>query len=187
MAKENKKFIYGLIRQGARAKEFELAMQWLLDCGLIHKTNRITKPGMPLAAYQYNGFKLYLLDVGLLAAKSNLDVKSLLEGNKIFGEFKGALTEQYVQQQLIASLSIRPYYWYTEKGTAEVDLVFQHGTDVIPLEVKAEENLKARSLKSYVEKYSPNLAVRTSMSNYRKEEWLTNVPLYAIAVVNNVL
>jgi len=187
LAKENKKFIYGLIRQGARAKEFELAMQWLLDCGLIHKTNRITKPGMPLAAYQDNGFKLYLLDVGLLAAKSNLDVKSLLEGNRIFEEFKGALTEQYVQQQLIASLGIRPYYWSTEKGTAEVDFVFQHGTDVIPLEVKAEENLKARSLKSYVEKYTPNLAVRTSMSDYRKEEWLTNVPLYAIAVVNNVL
>ena len=187
LAKENKKFIYGLIRQGARAKEFELAMQWLLDCGLIHKTNRITKPGMPLAAYQDNGFKLYLLDVGLLAAKSNLDVKSLLEGNKIFEEFKGALTEQYVQQQLIASLCIRPYYWSTEKGTAEVDFVFQHGTDIIPLEVKAEENLKARSLKSYVEKYAPNLAVRTSMSNYRKEEWFTNVPLYAIGTVTNVL
>ena len=183
LAKENKKFMYGLIRQGARAKEFELAMQWLLDCGLIHKTNRITKPGMPLAAYQDNGFKLYLLDVGLLAAKSNLDVKSLLEGNKIFEEFKGALTEQYVQQQLIASLGIRPYYWSTERGTAEVDFVLQHGADIIPLEVKAEENLKARSLKSYVEKYSPNLAVRTSMSNYRKEEWLTNVPLYAIGVV----
>jgi len=187
LAKENKKFIYGLIRQGARAKEFELAMQWLLDCGLIHKTNRITKPGMPLAAYQDNGFKLYLLDVGLLAAKSNLDVKSLLEGNKVFEEFKGALTEQYVQQQLIASLCIRPYYWSTEKGTAEVDFVFQHGTDIIPLEVKAEENLKARSLKSYVEKYAPNLAVRTSMSNYRKEEWFTNVPLYAIGTVTNVL
>jgi len=183
LAKENKKFMYGLIRQGARAKEFELAMQWLLDCGLIHKTNRITKPGMPLAAYQDNGFKLYLLDVGLLAAKSNLDVKSLLEGNKIFEEFKGALTEQYVQQQLIASLGIRPYYWSTERGTAEVDFVLQHGADIIPLEVKAEENLKARSLKSYVEKYSPNLAVRTSMSNYRKEEWLTNVPLYAIGVI----
>jgi len=187
LAKENKKFIYGLIRQGARAKEFELAMQWLLDCGLIHKTNRITKPGMPLAAYQDNGFKLYLLDVGLLAAKSNLDVKSLLEGNKIFKEFKGALTEQYVQQQLIASSGIRPYYWSTEKGTAEVDFVFQQGTDVIPLEVKAEEDLKARSLKSYVEKYTPHFAVRTSMSDYRKEEWLTNVPLYAIGTVTNIL
>jgi len=187
LAKENKKFIYGLIRQGARAKEFELAMQWLLDCGLIHKTNRITKPGMPPAAYQDNGFKLYLLDVGLLAAKSNLDIKSLLEGNKIFEEFKGALTEQYVQQQLIASLGIRPYYWSTEKGTAEVDFVFQYGTDIIPLEVKADENLKARSLKSYVEKYNPDFAVRTSMSDYRKEEWLTNVPLYAIGAVTNVL
>ena len=187
LAKENKKFIYGLIRQGARAKEFELAMQWLLDCRLIYKTNRIVKPGMPLAAYQDNGFKLYLLDVGLLAAKSNLDVKSLLEGNKIFEEFKGALTEQYVHQQLIASLDIRLHYWSTQKGMAEVDFVFQQGADVIPLEVKAEENLKARSLKSYVEKYSPLFAIRTSMSDYRKEDWLTNMPLYAIGVVNKLL
>lgn len=182
LAKENKKFIYGFIRQGARAKEFELAMQWLLDCGLTHKVNRITKPDMPLSAYQDNAFKLYMLDVGLLAAKSNLDVKSLLEGNRIFEEFKGALTEQYVQQQLLSSSGIHPYYWSSEKGSAEVDFVFQHDMDVIPLEVKAEENLKAKSLKFYCDKFKPKSAVRTSMSNYRKEAWLTNVPLYAIGI-----
>lgn len=187
LAKENKKFIYGLIRQGARAKEFELAMQWLLDCGMIHKISRITKPGVPLSAYQDNAFKLYMLDVGLLATKSNLDVKSLLEGNKIFEEFKGALTEQYVQQQLLSSLSIRPYYWSSAKGTAEVDFVFQHGMDVIPLEVKAEENLKARSLKSYVEKFDPSHAVRTSMSDYRHDDWLVNVPLYAVGLMDQIL
>ena len=187
LAKENKKFIYGLIRQGARAKEFELALQWLLDCGLIHKINRITKPGVPLSAYQDNAFKLYMLDVGLLSAKSNLDVKSLLEGNKIFEEFKGALTEQYVQQQLLSCSNIRSYYWASSKGTAEVDFVFQHGMDIVPLEVKAEENLKARSLKSYVEKFSPKHAVRMSMSDYRQEEWLVNVPLYAIGSIVQIL
>ena len=187
LAKENKKFIYGLIRQGARAKEFELAMQWLLDCGMIHKTNRITKPGMPLSAYQDNAFKLYMLDVGLLAAKSNLNAKSLLEGNQIFEEFKGALTEQYVQQQLLSCVGARPYYWSATKGSAEVDFVLQYGMEVVPLEVKAEENLKARSLKSYVEQFSPKHAVRTSMSDFRREEWLTNLPLYAIGLLDQIL
>ena len=187
LAKENKKFIYGLIRQGARAKEFELAMQWLLDCGMIQKINRITKPGVPLSVYQDNAFKLYMLDVGLLAAKSGLDMKSLLEGNKIFEEFKGALTEQYVQQQLLSSQGIRPYYWSSVKGSAEVDFVFQHGMEVVPLEVKSEENLKARSLKSYVEKFNPEHAVRTSMSDYRCEEWLVNMPLYAVGLMGQIL
>ncbi len=188
LAKENRKFIYGLIRQGARAKEFEVALQWLLDCGLIHQICRITKPDMPLMAYQqFNAFKLYMLDVGMLAAKSGLDLKSLLEGNRIFEEFKGALTEQYVQQQLLADGGITPYYWMAERATAEVDFVFQHGSDIVPVEVKAEENLKAKSLKYYCEKYRPQHAVRTSMSDYRKDDWLTNVPLYAVGVLPEVL
>jgi len=184
LAKENKKFIYGMLRKGARAKEFELAMQWLFDCGLIHKVTRVTKPDMPLSAYSDNSFKLYALDVGLLAAKSSLDVKSLLQGNRIFEEFKGALTEQYVQQQLLSCCGIRPCYWASEKGSAEVDFIFQHEMDVIPIEVKAEENLKAKSLKFYCDKFSPKEAIRTSMSDYRKEEWLTNIPLYAIGLIN---
>jgi predicted AAA+ superfamily ATPase len=188
LAKENRKFIYGLIRQGARAKEFELAMQWLLDCGLIHKVCRVTKPGMPLIAYkEQSSFKVYMADVGLLAAKSGLDLKSLLEGNRVFEEFKGALTEQYVHQQLLADVGVAPCYWKAERAAAEVDFVFQHGSDIVPLEVKAEENLKAKSLRKYCERYSPRYAVRTSMSDYRKEDWLINVPLYAIGMIKELL
>jgi len=181
LAKENRKFIYGLIRQGARAREYELAMAWLSDCGLVHKVSRVSKPGMPLRAYQdFNAFKLFVVDVGLLSAMSGLDVKSLLEGNKIFEEFKGALTEQYVLQQLTAIKEIEPFYWSTETGSAELDFVIQSGMHVVPLEVKAEENLQAKSLKSYYNKYQPKYAVRSSMSNFRQEEWMVNFPLYAI-------
>ena len=135
---------------------------------------------MPISAYKDNAFKLFMLDVGLLAAKSGLNAQTLLEGNRIFVEFKGSLTEQYVCQQLLSAYALQPYYWSAEKSLAEVDFVFQWGMDIVPLEVKAEENLKAKSLKSYCEKYQPERAIRTSMSNYRKEAWLTNVPLYAI-------
>lgn len=187
LAKENRKFIYGLIRQGARAREYEPAMTWLLDCGLIYKVNRISKPGIPLSAYQdNNAFKLFFLDTGLLAAMSNLDAKSLLTGNTLFDEFKGALTEQFVLQQLIAK-KITPSYWSAEKGVAELDFVFQNNSDIIPLEVKAAENLQAKSLKSYYHKYKPNQAIRTSMSDYRQEEWLTNIPLYAISLLPDIL
>jgi len=186
LARENRKFIYGLIRQGARAREYELAMTWLIDCGLVYKVSRISKPDIPLMAYQdFNAFKLFVLDVGLLGAMSELDIKSLLEGNKIFEEFKGALTEQYVLQQLIASKKATPYYWSAEKGTAEIDFIFQIDSNIVPLEVKAAENLQAKSLKSYCQKYEPRYAIRTSMSDYRQEEWLTNVPLYAINILWN--
>ena len=188
LAKENRKFIYGLIREGARAKEYELAMTWLIDCGLVYKIGRITKPDMPLMAYQdFNAFKLFILDVGLLAALSNLDLKSILEGNKIFEEFKGALTEQYVLEQLIASKGISPFYWSAEKSTAELDFVFQSESEVVPLEVKAAENLQAKSLKNYYLKYQPKYAIRTSMSDYRQEEWLINLPLYAINILREIL
>ena len=188
LAKENRKFIYGRIRQGARAREYELAMTWLIDCGLIYRISRVTKPDMPLMAYQdFNAFKLYILDVGLLGAMNELDIKSLLEGNKLFEEFKGALTEQYVLQQLIASREITPYYWSAEKASAEIDFLFQSGMNIVPIEVKASENLQAKSLKSYCQKYKPKYAIRTSMSDYRHEDWLTNVPLYAINVLPNIL
>ncbi len=188
LAKENRKFVYGLIRQGARAREYELAMQWLLDCGLIYKVGRITKPDMPLMAYQdFNAFKLFVLDVGLLSAMSDLDIKSLLDGNRVFEEFKGALTEQYVLQQLIANKNITPFYWTAEKSNGEIDFVFQSGMNVVPLEVKASENLQAKSLKSYCLRYEPKYAVRTSMSDYRKEDWLTNLPLYAVNMILGIL
>lgn len=188
LAKENRKFVYGLIKQGARSREYELAMQWLLDCGLIYKVARITKPDMPLMAYQdVSSFKLFILDVGLLSAMSGLDIKSLLEGNRVFEEFKESLTEQYVLQQLITNKDITPFYWSAEKSNGEIDFVFQNGMDIIPVEVKASENLQAKSLKSYCLRYEPKYAIRTSMSDYRKEEWLTNLPLYAINYILNIL
>ena len=182
LAKENKKFVYSVLREGARAKDYELAIQWLLDCGLCHKVGRITKGGVPLNAYRdIPAFKLYLADVGLLAAMADLDAKSLLTGNAVFTEFKGALTEQYVCQQLISALEAVPYYWSAESSSGEVDFVLQHVGQVIPLEVKAEENLNAKSLKSFVNTYHLAYGVRTSMSDYKEQEKLINLPLYAIS------
>jgi predicted AAA+ superfamily ATPase len=181
LAKENKKFIYGALRQGARAKNYELAMSWLIDCGLIHKVNRVTKPGMPLKAYEdISAFKLFMVDMGLLGAMVDMDVKTLLEGNAVFEEFKGALTEQFVLQQLIANHDMAVYYWSAERAIAEIDFLVQYSGKIIPVEVKAEENLQAKSLKLFSEKYKSKYAIRTSMSDYRKEEWMINLPLYGI-------
>ena len=181
LAKENRRFVYGALRKGARAKDFELAIQWLRDCGLIEQVIRVSKPSVPLSAYADEGFKMYVADVGLLGAMSGLDAGTLLQGNRLFSEFKGALTEQYVAQQLRSELGIKPFYWSAERATAEVDFIFQSGMELYPLEVKAEENLKAKSLKVYTEKYAPPLAIRTSMSDFRKENTLVNLPLYAIS------
>ena len=181
LAKENRKFIYGLIREGARAKDFELAIQWLADCGLVMKSTRISKPGMPLISYiEMNAFKLYLLDVGLLAAQGKLDARVILEGQKIFEEFKGALTEQFVAQELRAG-GHDLYYYSKENSSGELDFVLQKGAHIIPVEVKAEENLQAKSLREYSRRYQPDIAVRTSMSAYREQDWMTNVPLYALS------
>ena len=181
LAKENKKFFFGKIKEGARAKDFEIAIEWLLDCGLIKKVYNVSKPAMPLKAYtEFSAFKLYLLDVGLLAAMSELDAKSILDGNLIFVEFKGALTEQYILQQLIAGTEYTPYYYSETKSEGEIDFLIQKGTDIVPIEVKAEENLKAKSLRVYCDKFKPKTAIRTSMSNYREQEWMVNVPLYVL-------
>ena len=185
LAKENKKFIYAHLQKGARSKDYETALQWLKDSGLVHIVPRIKKPHLPLTAYQDNAFKLYGLDVGLLAVQSGLDAGTLLEGNRIFTEFKGALTEQYVLQQLIASQDNPVFYWASEKGTAEVDFVLQRGQGVMPIEVKAEENLKAKSLKVYTEQFKPEQAIRFSMADYREQEWMTNVPLYSVGAFCN--
>ncbi len=179
LAKENKKFMYSQMQKGARSRDYEIALQWLKDSGLVYAVARVKKPHLPLSAYQDSAFKLYGLDVGLLAAQSHLDTSTLLEGNRIFTEFKGALTEQYVLQQLVASQENTVYYWATEKGTAEVDFVLQRKQEVIPIEVKAEENLKAKSLKVYVDQYQPEQAIRLSMADYREQDWLVNVPLYS--------
>ena len=181
LAKENRKFIYSAVKKGSRAKDFELALSWLTDCGLVHKVNRITKPGIPLKAYEdFNAFKLFTVDVGLLAAMGDINAKTLLEGNIIFEEFKGALTEQYVLQQLKVIEEMVIYYWSSEKSLGEVDFVLQYNGIIYPVEVKAEENLQAKSLKSFKQKYPNTYAIRTSMSDYRKEDWLTNIPLYSI-------
>ncbi len=181
LAKENKKFFFGQVKKGARAKDLEIAIEWLLDCGLITRVHRIAKPAIPLKAYQeMNAYKLFFLDVGLLGAISGIDARSLLEGNRLFVEFKGALTEQYVCQQLIADKGYVPYYFLSESNKYEIDFMIQHDMEVIPFEVKAEHNVQAKSLKAYVEKHEPTKAIRLSMNNYRQEAWLVNVPLFAI-------
>ena len=184
LAKENKKFFFGQIKSGARMKEFEIAIQWLCDAGLIYKVQKVSKPAMPLKAYSvFSDFKVYLSDIGLLGALSELDKDSIISGNDVFVEFKGALTEQYVLQELKAMTSYTPYYYSGEKSTYEVDFLIQKGKLIVPLEVKAEENVKAKSLRFFVDKFNSEYAVRTSMSNYRKEGWMTNIPLWAVSGV----
>lgn len=182
LAKENKKFFFGKIKEGARAKDFEVAIEWLLDCGLLKKIYNVSKPAVPLKAYTvFSEFKLFLLDVGLLAAMSELDVRTILEGNAIFVEFKGALTEQYVLQQLISDTEYTPYYYTETKSEGEIDFLIQKEGQIVPIEVKAEENLRAKSLRCFCNKYHPALAIRTSMSNYRQQDWMTNIPLWMIS------
>jgi predicted AAA+ superfamily ATPase len=188
LAKENKKFIYGLVREGARARDYEEAMLWLLDSGLLRRVGRITKAATPLKAYEdLKAFKLYHLDVGLLRVMSELSPDAILDGIKIFEEFKGALTEQYVLSELSGNAFIRNIYYWTSDATAEVDFVFADNRNIYPLEVKASENLQARSLKVYREKYNPKLAIRTSLSNLRLDEGLLNIPLFMLFNLKNYL
>ena len=184
LAKENKKFFYGLVREGARAKDFELAMMWLSDCGLVYKVHRVSVPRLPLKLYEDNKiFKLFGLDVGLLAAMAELDAKILLEGNALFSEFKGALTEQYVLQELKANTSSHICYWSTESSRAELDFLIGTNSNIVPIEVKAETNLKAKSLRVYKDKFEPKICIRTSLAEYKDEDWLINLPLWSIAMV----
>lgn len=187
LAKENKKFIYGLVREGARAKDYETALLWLSDCGLVHRVSRVNAPGIPLRAYEdVKAFKLFVLDVGLLGCMTGLHQRTLLDGNALFVEFKGALTEQYVCQQLKTLADLELCYYTNDRGSCEVDFVVDTGGRVMPLEVKAETNLRAKSLKTYREKFSPELAIRTSMADYRKEDGLVNLPLYAIGQIGSL-
>ena len=188
LAKENKKFIYGLIKEGARAREYERALSWLIDSGLIYQVNRVKDCKIPLSAYQdFSAFKLYLLDVGLLCAKAEIDPITILEGNKIFIEFKGSLTEQYVLEELKSNINTSIFYWSAEKGESEIDYITQLENNNIPIEVKASENLQAKSLKSFVQKYNTKINIRTSMKDYRKEDWLINIPLYLIGNIKNII
>lgn len=187
LAKENKKFIYGLIREGARAKNYETAIMWLSDCGLVHKVTRVNAAGIPLRAYEdLKAFKLFVVDVGLLGCMTGLRQRTLLEGNDLFVEFKGALTEQYVCQQLKTMEDLDVYYYTNDRGSCEVNFIIDTGEQVVPVEVKAEVNLRAKSLKTYYEKFSPPISVRTSMADYKREEWLVNLPMYAIDQITQI-
>lgn len=181
LARENKKFIYGLVREGGRAREYETAIMWLSDCGLVHKVSRVNAAGIPLKAYEdLKAFKLFIVDVGLLGCMTGLRQRTLLDGDDLFAEFKGALTEQYVCQQLKTIEDLGVYYYTNDRGSCEIDFVVDTGEQIVPIEVKAETNLRAKSLKTYRERFEPELSVRTSMADYKKEDWLLNLPLYAI-------
>lgn len=181
LARDNKKFIYGALRKGARANDFEIAIQWLVDSGLVHKVHRISKPVVPLKFYEdMASFKLFLLDCGLLGALSETPPEQILIGDNVFEEYKGAFTENYVLQQLKSLPSTFVYYYSNDNSTLEIDFVVQHEAHVIPIEVKAEENLRAKSLRQFVTDNAGLHGVRFSMSDYREQDWLTNVPLWAV-------
>ncbi len=188
LAKENKKFIYGAIKQGAKAREYEEAINWLKDSGLIYKVNRISKPELPIRAYEdLSAFKLYVLDVGLLGALSNLSAKTIIDGDKIFSEFKGALTEQYVLQQLKNKQNKSINYWISRSNVAEIDFILQKDNDIIPIEVKSSINLKAKSLAQYRKDFNPKYAVRTSLASYKVDDNLYNIPLYMAQMLEELL
>lgn len=188
LARENRKFIYSAVRPGARARGYEEAISWLVDAGLLLRVNRITKPGLPLAAYKdLSAFKLYLLDVCLLGAASRLDARTVVDGSALFQEFRGALTEQYVCQQLTATGTLTPYYWSAENSSGEVDFIYDHDGCVMPVEVKAEDNLRARSLRAFTEKYGIERSLRLSLAGARDQGWVLNLPLYAANILPHVM
>lgn len=187
LSKENKKFIYGAAKEGARARDFEAALSWLINSGLVYRVNKITKPDLPITAYEdFNSFKLFVLDVGLLGAMTDLQADTIIDGNRIFEEFKGAIAEQYVLQQFKTIKDLPVFYWSNETSRAEIDFVIQIKSDVVPVEVKAERNLQAKSLKVYMEKFKPNYAIRTSMADYKKTDNLIDLPLYTLENIKNL-
>ena len=188
LAKENKKFIYGAMKKGARAKEYEMALAWLEDYGLVYRVNRVNSPALPLKAYEDVGaFKLFALDVGLLAAIAELDVKILLEGDEIFKEFKGALTEQYVLQELRAIGNIPTYYWTNNANISEIDFIIQINNILIPVEAKASINLRAKSLQAYIDKFRPKVSIRTSTADYKQNLGLYDIPLYMLEYIHSIV
>ena len=188
LSKENKKFVYSAVRPGARAKDFETAIQWLKDAGTIYKLTRVSAGEVPLRGFEDNeSFKIYLIDIGLLSAMCKLDRKTLIDGVGFYNQYKGALTEQYVLQELIGNEDIELHYWSPDTGHSELDFVIQVGNDVAPLEAKAERNLKAKSLKSFSERYNTKLRFRTSMSPFVASDYVIDIPLYAVAKVPEIM
>lgn len=185
LARENKKFIYGAVKSGARAKDFEMAIQWLVDAGLVYRIARVREVGLPLKFYEdFNAFKLFLLDVGLLGALSEMEPAQMLISNSAMTESKGAFTENYVLTQLLCQQNIFTYYYSREDARLEVDFIVQHQGIITPIEVKAEENLRSKSLRTFIDTHPDLHAIRFSMSQYREQEWMKNVPLYGVGIEN---
>lgn len=181
LAKDNQKFIYGALKKGGRATEFELAIQWLIDAGLVYRIHRVTAPLKPLKFYEDTAaFKLFILDVGLMGAMADIDSKDILVGDNMLREYKGAFTEQYVLTQMMP-FNMPTYYYSANDSRIEIDFLVQHSGRIIPIEVKAEENVKSKSLKTYIEKHPQLRGLRISMLPYRQEEWMENLPLYAVS------
>lgn len=186
LGQENKKFVFGHIRDGARARDYRSAITWLAQAGIATKVPRVSKPGIPLAAYaDESAFKLFALDIGLFCAISGLDGSSIVDGNALFTEFKGALTEQYVCHQLISDCGLSPSYWSAKNSRGEIDFLVQRGSKVYPIEVKAEENLRSKSLQAFSERYPDTIPRRFSLSGFRDQRWMHNVPLFAIGNPRN--
>jgi predicted AAA+ superfamily ATPase len=187
LARENRRFVHSQVQPGARAKTFELALQWLADAGLLHVVHRVTAPRLPLPAdTDFRAFKLFLVDVGLVGAMVGLDAVSLIDGNALFTEFKGALAEQYALQELVAA-DLKPFYWSNGPGAAEVDFVVQPSGLVVPLEIKASINRNAKSLRVYRDRFDPPVSIRASLRPYRDEGWLVNLPLYALGQLPSLI
>lgn len=188
LARENKKFVYGIVKKGARGRDYDKALNWLEQYGLTYRVERITKPGFPLKSYaDLNAFKLFASDVGLLGALAGLDEKILLDGNAMFTEFKGALTEQYVLQQLISENEIKPFYWSHENSSGEIDFIFDYKNTFYPVEVKAETNLQAKSLINFHKKYQPEKSLRFSLADYSEKDWVTDIPLFALSELKELI
>ena len=181
LSKENRKFIYGVLKEGARAKEFELSIEWLVDAGLVYKVTRTKKGLLPLSAYEdISAFKLFMVDVGLMRTMAKIPMQALLQGDALFTDFKGILTEQYVLQQLQCLPDMDIHYWSADNSRGEIDFLIQHAGIISPIEVKAEENLQSKSLSTFVKNNNGLHGIRFSMSPYRGQDWMTNVPLYAV-------
>ena len=182
LAKENKKFIFSAIQKSARAREYEVALQWLKSAGLIYQSNHVAQPQFPLKSHNDPDiFKIFLLDVGLLAALSNISLTTLIEGNRLFTDYKGAFVENFVAQELTAYREQDLYYW-TSTGTAEIDFLVEHNEEIMPLEVKAGVDKKKKSLRVYANKYHPQIINRASLLNLKKDGDVCNYPLYSLGI-----
>lgn len=180
LSHENKRFVFGHIKEGARARQYRSAITWLAQAGLVTQVPRVSKPGLPLTPYADDtAFKLFILDIGLLGALAGIEERTVVNGDTLFTEFKGSLAEQYVCQQLVA-LSMRPYYWSKQNSSGEIDFLIQTAGKLYPIEVKAQENLRAKSLRTFANAYPKACPRRFSLSGFRNETWMRNVPLYAI-------